>query len=333
MKKLLLFLIVLVFFGNTNAQEVSSRSTKATRTTEERITTDKRSLNDGVNVQKAKGIYNFCGSTTQLEYQTLTPLNNATNVELNAAVSVTFNENITGSLAGISISGGIAATASILEDKLIIDHDAFVYGKIYTVTIPAGAIDDYNQPITWKFTTKSEPTEEPIKVDILTPANGTIDVPASAAAPVSVTFNQNITKGNLSLVTIDNGIIANATVAGKKLTITHNSFVNNTKYTVKVPAGAIADFDEDIEWSFTTVVGSGIPVVNGNEINIFQNNSNIFVQLSENSDVRVLDVLGRVLGSYNVTANATLTINQLSGIYLIEVISNGNVSTHKVVVR
>jgi len=77
---------------------------------------------------------------------------------------------------------------------------------------------------------------------------------------------------------------------------------------------------------------NSVPVVNGNEINIFQNNG-INVIVSEKSDIRIFDMLGKVLGSYKVDANSTLKVYQPAGIYLIEVRSNGGVSTHKVVVK
>jgi len=78
--------------------------------------------------------------------------------------------------------------------------------------------------------------------------------------------------------------------------------------------------------------GTNIPNVNGNEINIFQNNG-INVIVSEKSDIRIFDMLGKVLGNYKVDANSTLKVYQPAGIYLIEVRSNGGVSTHKVVVK
>ena len=86
---------------------------------------------------------------------------------------------------------------------------------------------------------------------------------------------------------------------------------------------------DDISVSGTTA----IPVVNGNEINIYQNNDGIFVTVSEKSDVRLLDIYGRVLGNYNAAANSTLNIHQPTGMYLIEVRGNGGVSTHKVIVK
>ena len=174
----------------------------------------------------------------------------------------------------------------------------------------------------------------PIEVLTKTPSNGTSNVAINA--PVSVKFNQNVTGGDLTGVTISDGtntVTSSASVEGDKLIINHDDFEYGTNYAVIVPVGAIEGFDEIITWAFKTIIYNSIPVVNDNEINIFQNNGNIFVQPSENSDVRVLNVLGKVLGNYNVAANATLTVNQPSGIYLIEVISSGNVSTHKVVVK
>ena len=269
-----------------------------------------------------------------LDIASKTPAANATNVALDAEVSVTFNQNITAAdLTGITIDNGITATASVEGNKLTIAHDAFVYETEYTVKVPAGAIIGYTNDIEWSFTTLDEPII-PIEIVTLTPEDDAVNV--ALDAEVSVTFSQNITDVDLSGISISDGtniIAVTAEVSENKLIINHDDFAYSTTYTVNVPAGAIDGYDEDIEWSFTTTVQDNIPVVNNNEINIFQNNNNIFVTPFENSDVRLLDVLGRVLGSYNVAANATLTINQLSGIYLIEVRSNGNVSTHKIIVK
>ena len=78
---------------------------------------------------------------------------------------------------------------------------------------------------------------------------------------------------------------------------------------------------------------TGVPSVNGNKINIRQNNSEVLIDVSENSDVRVIDMYGRVLGSYKAIANSTLTVTQPAGIYLFEIRSDSGVSTHKLLVR
>lgn len=90
-----------------------------------------------------------------LAVRNTTPVENASNVAVNATVSVTFNEDITSSdLTGITISpdpGNVSA--SVQGAVLTIAHADFAHGTEYTVTIPGEAVTGYDQPITWKFTT------------------------------------------------------------------------------------------------------------------------------------------------------------------------------------
>jgi len=260
-----------------------------------------------------------------------TPANNAIDVTINAPVSVTFDNDITANnLTGITISPSVSGvSASVNGAVLTIAHGNFANNTSYTVTVPAGAINGYNQAITWSFKTVAEPL--PLAVVSTTPANGATNV--NIDAEVLVTFNKEITANNLSGVTI-NGIAASATVVEDKLIISHSNFANNASYTVVVYPNTISGYAETLFWSFTTAAGTGVPVVNGNEINIFQNNGEINIIVSEKSDIRVLDMLGRVLANYNnVEANATLKVHQPAGIYMLEVRSNGGVSTHKVIVK
>ena len=293
-----------------------------------------RHHNNGVKVYALKldDVSVISNAPIPVAIQTLKPADNDENVALDAEVSVTFNQPVTeGVLTGISINNGITASATVSGKKLTIIHSTFAYETEYTVTVPAGAIDGYDEVIEWTFTTIDKPVVEPITIVTLTPEDDSENIALNTE--VSVIFSQNITPVNLTGISISNSSVTSTTVSGKKLTIAHNDFAYGTTYTISVPAGAIDGYDEVITWSFKTIVKTDLPVVNENEINIYQNNGNIFITLSENSDVRLLDVLGRVLGNYNVAANATLTINQLSGIYLIEVRSNNNVSTYKVVVK
>jgi len=70
-------------------------------------------------------------------------------------------------------------------------------------------------------------------------------------------------------------------------------------------------------------------------ISVYPNPSNghVNVKVTENSVVRVIDTYGRMVGIYNAEADKTLQFNQASGIYLIQIESNGKVSTHKLIVR
>ncbi|MCL2596153.1 MAG: T9SS type A sorting domain-containing protein [Paludibacter sp.] len=70
-----------------------------------------------------------------------------------------------------------------------------------------------------------------------------------------------------------------------------------------------------------------------NNINISQNDGQVSVTVSENSTVRVLDMTGRLMGTYYATSNSTLNINQQPGLYLFEVQSSNGISTKKVLIK
>ncbi len=88
------------------------------------------------------------------------PLDTATDVAIDVVVSATFDEDIQAgaNFAGIAISGATGVIASIGGATLTIAHDAFAYDTSYTVTIPAGAVNDLDDnPLAldkvWSFTT------------------------------------------------------------------------------------------------------------------------------------------------------------------------------------
>jgi hypothetical protein len=97
------------------------------------------------------GIY-----TKPYDIVSLTPANNTDSVELNATVAVTFTRNITANnLSGITISPNVSGvSASISDNVLNIAHDNFKEETVYTVTILAGAVNEYSEAITWRFRTK-----------------------------------------------------------------------------------------------------------------------------------------------------------------------------------
>ncbi|HPW65904.1 MAG TPA: Ig-like domain-containing protein [Salinivirgaceae bacterium] len=157
---------------------------------------------------------------------------------------------------------------------------------------------------------------------------------------ISVTFNVDITATDLSGITItpDPGNIS-ASIDGNKLTIAHDNFANNTIYTVLVPAGTVTDGtstnENPVSWYFTTEKGVGISDVNVNSVLVYPNPSNgmVNLQVSDKSFVTVVDMLGRVVDTYDVGANETITFRQSAGIYIIKVESNGRISTHNLIVN
>jgi len=117
--------------------------------------------------------------------------------------------------------------------------------------------------------------------------------------------------------------------------------VDVTRFSSNVPAGtkyvAVNYYTyymyelaiDNIEINTSTAV----PSVNSNGINIYQNNGQLFIQVSSDASLHLFDIFGRVLGNYQANANSTLIISEPSGVYLLEFITNGGVSTYKVLVK
>jgi hypothetical protein len=233
-----------------------------------------------------------------LEAQAFTPANDATNVALDAVVSVSFDRAIPdGSpLTGITVAtdeetpvavSGVSATKD--GTVLTIAHDPFVKGTKYKVTVPASAINEMTVDTSWVFTTIPP---FGLTADPFSPANEATDVELTIAN-LRVYFNQAIdTESSLEGITINNTPVTATIGIGmndSRLTIstTGVTFVENTLYTVVIPAGAIAGYDEAITWSFTSFVTLApvayIPesgsqgVFLGTEISIEFNKTNFFV--------------------------------------------------------
>ena len=234
----------------------------------------------------------------------LTPLDGATQVALNSELSVNFNQNVTAAnLSGITITPSVTGVlAKITNYTLSIAHNNFQYGTTYTVNIPAGAVQGYNQAIAWSFTTLPEPV--PVQVVSTLPANNATNVALNAE--VSVTFNQNVS-GPLTGITI-NGNAATGTVSGNKLTIAHSNFAYETQYTVVVPANAITGYNQQTTWSFTTLSEPPPPIevvylLPANNAENIALNAEVAVTFSQN-------VTGPLTG---ITINGTAATGTISG--------------------
>lgn len=95
----------------------------------------------------------------------------------------------------------------------------------------------------------------PLMANSTVPANRAIH--QETDTPIAVTFNKNISAGNLNRIAIlDAGNTpvtgVAASVDGNVLTILHDDFAYDTEYTVTIYADAINDLLGPISWSFTT---------------------------------------------------------------------------------
>lgn len=92
------------------------------------------------------------------------------------------------------------------------------------------------------------------------------------------------------------------------------------------------------QWSvldFAVEIVSGTQNEMSNIVSVYPNPSNglVNITVTENSSVSVMDVAGRTVAIYNVNANDEVSFTQSAGMYIVKVESNGQVSTHKLVIE
>ena len=179
-----------------------------------------------------------------------TPEINEQHVSPNTVVTVVFNQPVTAvttPITGIVFNPPVDGVLATIEDghTLTITHDGFDFNQTYSVTIPLETITDFNEIISWSFTTH---TEE-ISVVAKNPENGTTNV--AIDADIVVTFNQPVAVGNLNLIQIQPSVAnVQAEIVGRDLVISHGGFAFGETYTVTLPVGTIAGFNEAVSWSF-----------------------------------------------------------------------------------
>lgn len=255
----------------------------------------------------------------------LSPEDGMVDVALDAPVTIEFTMPIESELKGITINGK-SVEAEIENNVLTIKHAKFDYETLYTVNIPAGTIEDYDEIITWSFTT----VKAPLEIVSLTPDRDAVDVALDAV--ISITFSANV-EGSLKGIKL-NGRTVNASAEGNVLTIAHDELDYKTEYTVLIPKGVIERHDDIITWSFTTVAGDDIANI-AKKIEVFPTitKESVIVNTPAEATISVLDLSGRVMDVYHSNGNKTIDLNYADGIYLIVVNTEGISSSYKVILQ
>ncbi|GAB6275132.1 MAG: hypothetical protein STSR0004_19970 [Peptococcaceae bacterium] len=196
------------------------------------------------------------------------PVNDATNVAIDAPVSATFDlgielknpdgVTIKDAVYGNPVSGVKATLAKDNNKTLDITHDKFNYLTKYIVTIQSNSVQSvvyktYNDEYSWIFTTVSP---KPI-VESTIPVKDAKNVPINTE--LSATFDQDISVAQAAYIKINNQPvkIEDVTAADKKLTIKHDDFALNTSYMVEIGAGSVQSvvyktYNDTYKWNFTT---------------------------------------------------------------------------------
>lgn len=117
--------------------------------------------------------------------------------------------------------------------------------------------------------------------------------------------------------------------------INHNVFQANTTYAVYVPEGAITNYLLLIAWGFISGTVNSSPIVAENQTSIYPNPSNgrVNIEVSQNSIIRILDLSGRIVDTFNIDGDSTLDFVQPAGIYIIHIESKGKIETHKLIIQ
>jgi hypothetical protein len=273
-----------------------------------------------------------------------TPAQDATNIPVNAAVTLKLNNavNINGTpnLGAINISEIMGVSATFNNDLITISHNDFAPNTKYTVTVPKEAVTGLTEDIVWSFTTGYTP----INILEVTPANGATNIAVNAE--VSIKLNGNPYENaapNWNLVTIKNAAgnpissvtVNGAGISGNIYSISHATFASNTVYTVTIPKEALVGLAEDYTWSFTSETLLGVDSEIAKTVAVYPTitSGNVTVRTIGNASIRVTDLTGKLLNVTKVTGvETTISLeNYSAGIYFVSVETNGVTSTHKVV--
>ncbi|GHT06506.1 hypothetical protein AGMMS49525_14840 [Bacteroidia bacterium] len=279
-----------------------------------------------------------------VEIVALTPPDGATGAMPTDAVTVTFNKPIAakGDLSTITITNTandiqLAGVLGVISEKVLtITHtDPLALKATYSVNIPAGVISGYDEAIIWTFTVASNPYG--VKILSYTPTQGAT---VSANTPIEVLFNKNIPYSDEldGIVITDNGGNQVSDVFGwtlySKLFIEYSALNPLTTYTVDVPEGLLATYPDGITWSFTTsnVTGIGNLAVNA-KVYPTVTADNVTVETENPATIRVFSISGQSLATYASQGGRQIVnlSNQPNGVYLLKIVVDNQVSTHKVV--
>ncbi|WP_221930362.1 Ig-like domain-containing protein [Gracilimonas mengyeensis] len=197
------------------------------------------------------------------------PASGATGAAPTAPVTATFDKDVSVvDLSGVTITGGGSPAGGVSASltsttELSITHNAFATGVSYTVTIPAGALQNVdgvaNGAITWSFTT----VDQGPQLTSSDPADGATGVDTTGT--FTLTYDQRLYPGDLggiSLSSADGTTISGlqASLTDNQVWIAHPDLKAATSYTLSLPEGAVRNSGlvaaAPLELSFTTTLGT-----------------------------------------------------------------------------
>jgi hypothetical protein len=285
--------------------------------------------------------------TTPPTVSSTSPVNDATSVTLNSAVSATFTEamnNATITTATFTLrptAGGsaVVGTVNVTGNTATFTPTATLTGSTqYTATIAASVTDAADNalgsPYSWQFTTGPAPDTTPPAVSSTTPANNATGVTLNSA--VSATFSEAMNNATITTATFTlrpsaggSAVIGTVNVSGNTATFTPTAtLTGSTQYTARI-ATSVTDaagnaLGANYSWQFTTgpapdttppAVSSTTPANNATGVTLNSAVSATFSEAMNNATITTATFTLRpsaggsaVVGTVNVSGNtATFT--------------------------
>lgn len=184
---------------------------------------------------------------------------------------------------------------------------------------------------------KWEVKEDKVTVIETIPVDGNAN--AAVDAQIAVVFSDLVTAGDLSGITIKNNSGNSVTgvsgsLDGNVLTIIHDVFASNAEYTVTVPANAIVGLNEALTFSFTTQLGTANESISASTLiypSITQ--GDITITTSELATVKILNLDGQLLNSYQSGGKITVPMNYVNALYIVLIETKDSLVAYKVILR
>jgi len=200
--------------------------------------------------------------TTPPTVSSTSPVNNATGVAVNAAITATFSENMdaaTISTSTFTLNNGVTGAVTYSgTTATFTPSSSLAYSTAYTATISTAVTDLAGNHLatakTWSFTTGAVPDTTPPTVSSTNPANAATGVAVNAA--ITATFSEAVSNVTSATFTVA-GVTGTVNYSGTTATFTpSSSLAYSTTYTATISTG-VKDLANNAlaaakTWSFTT---------------------------------------------------------------------------------
>ena len=277
------------------------------------------------------------------------PANNATDVAITSAITVTFSETIDSSSFNLTLSdggGNIAGTTTTNNAVVTFTPSSSLsYSTTYTATISSGVQDTAGNTMatnyTWSWTTGAAPDTTAPTVQSTSPGSGATGVSVSNTT-ITATFSESMDSSTITTATFTvSGVTGTVTYSGTTATFTPSSNLSySTTYTVTITTGvqdsAGNAMASNYTWQFTTTSSPGTLDTSFNVDGIVVHNNAAGGDGSDYGNSITIDSNGKILVtgySYSSSGNDDMSIWRYNSDGTLDTTFNSNGSIPGIVVH